>query len=90
MGEAGAEAIMPLTRGSDGRLGVQAQGAGIGGVAVTVNIQQGGAASTEVSSEQQNALGSQLGREIGVVVQREISNQMRPGGLLWKWQKGRV
>lgn len=90
MGEAGAEAIMPLTRGSDGRLGVQAQGAGIGGVAVTVNIQQGGAASTEVSSDQQNALGSQLGREIGVVVQREISNQMRPGGLLWKWQKGRV
>ncbi len=33
MGEAGAEAIMPLTRGADGRLGVQAQG---GGRAVTV------------------------------------------------------
>ncbi|MCB2116559.1 MAG: phage tail tape measure protein [Rhodobacteraceae bacterium] len=28
MGEAGPEAIMPLTRGSDGRLGVQAQGGG--------------------------------------------------------------
>ena len=33
MGEAGAEAIMPLTRGADGRLGVAAQG---GGRAVTV------------------------------------------------------
>jgi phage-related minor tail protein len=33
MGEAGAEAIMPLTRGPDGRLGVQSQG---GGRAVTV------------------------------------------------------
>ncbi len=33
MGEAGAEAIMPLTRGADGRLGVQAQG---GGRAMTV------------------------------------------------------
>jgi hypothetical protein len=28
MGEAGPEAIMPLTRGADGRLGVQAQGGG--------------------------------------------------------------
>ena len=33
MGEAGAEAIMPLSRGADGRLGVAAQG---GGRAVTV------------------------------------------------------
>jgi phage-related minor tail protein len=33
MGEAGPEAIMPLARGADGRLGVQAQG---GGRAVTV------------------------------------------------------
>ncbi len=35
-GERGAEAIMPLARGSDGRLGVI--GAGSGGTAVTVNI----------------------------------------------------
>jgi phage-related minor tail protein len=28
MGEAGAEAVMPLTRGADGRLGVAAQGGG--------------------------------------------------------------
>ena len=36
MGEAGPEAIMPLTRGSDGRLGVAAQGGGT--VNVTMNI----------------------------------------------------
>ena len=36
MGEAGPEAILPLSRGPDGKLGVRA-GAG-GGVAVTVNI----------------------------------------------------
>lgn len=36
-GERGAEAIMPLTRGPDGRLGVAAQGAG-GGVSVTFNV----------------------------------------------------
>jgi len=35
MGEAGPEAIMPLTRGADGRLGVQVQG---GGAPVTVNM----------------------------------------------------
>jgi len=37
MGEAGPEAIMPLTRGADGRLGVQAQGGGRP-VNVTMNI----------------------------------------------------
>lgn len=36
MGEAGAEAIMPLARGPDGRLGVAARGGG--GMQVTVNI----------------------------------------------------
>lgn len=36
MGEAGPEAIMPLTRGADGRLGVRAQGQGP--VNVTMNI----------------------------------------------------
>jgi phage-related minor tail protein len=34
MGEAGAEAIMPLARGSDGKLGVRSEG----GAGVTVNI----------------------------------------------------
>jgi phage-related minor tail protein len=38
-GERGAEAIMPLARGPDGRLGVVAQGAGGGGgVSVTFNV----------------------------------------------------
>ena len=36
MGEAGPEAIMPLTRGPDGKLGVR--GAGGGGSTVVMNI----------------------------------------------------
>ncbi len=38
MGEAGPEAIMPLARGADGRLGVQTSGAGARAVNVTVNV----------------------------------------------------
>ena len=38
MGEAGPEAIMPLARGADGRLGVQAAGGGRP-VTVVMNIQ---------------------------------------------------
>ncbi|MFL5035163.1 MAG: phage tail tape measure protein, partial [Microvirga sp.] len=38
MGEAGTEAVMPLTRGPDGRLGVSAAGASARPVQVTVNI----------------------------------------------------
>jgi lambda family phage tail tape measure protein len=37
MGEAGPEAILPLTRGADGRLGVASAGGG-GGSHITVNI----------------------------------------------------
>ena len=37
MGEAGPEAILPLTRGANGKLGVQAQSGGGGGTSVQVN-----------------------------------------------------
>lgn len=38
MGEAGPEAIMPLTRGSNGKLGVMASGGGAGRVQVDLNV----------------------------------------------------
>lgn len=38
MGEAGPEAIMPLARGPDGRLGVRAGGGGQRPLSVTMNI----------------------------------------------------
>lgn len=38
MGEAGPEAIMPLARGADGRLGVQAAGAGNRAASIVMNI----------------------------------------------------
>lgn len=78
MGEAGPEAVMPLTRASDGRLGVDASGLGSGtGVAVTVNVDAKG---TQVQGNDQQ--GNQLGRAISAAVQQELIKQQRPGGLL--------
>ena len=38
MGEAGPEAVMPLTRGSDGKLGVRSQGGGGSNVTINQNM----------------------------------------------------
>ena len=61
MGEAGPEAIMPLTRGPDGKLGVAASGGGGGPVSVTMNITTPDAqgfrrSSSQVAAEMQRAL----------------------------------
>ena len=58
MGEAGPEAIMPLTRGADGRLGVRAQG---GAQNVTINIQTPDVAGFQRSRAQVSA---QLARAV--------------------------
>lgn len=54
MGEAGPEAIMPLTRGADGSLGVKAE-SGRGGGNVTVNINTPDAESFRRSQSQVSA-----------------------------------
>ena len=76
MGEAGPEAIMPLRRGRDGRLGVEAANGG-GGVNVTVNVDAQG---TSVQGD--NGRAGDLGRAISEAVKNEIVAQKRPGGLL--------
>jgi hypothetical protein len=76
MGEAGPEAIMPLTRGPGGRLGVESYGGG-GGVSVVVNVDASG---SKVQGD--DARGKELGRVVSVAVQQEIIKQKRPGGLL--------
>jgi phage-related minor tail protein len=61
MGEAGPEAIMPLTRGPDGRLGVEMQGQGARAVHVTMNISTPDAAGfrrsrSQIAAEMSRAL----------------------------------
>lgn len=75
MGEAGAEAILPLKRGADGKLGVQAQGGGIGSIVVNVD-----AKGTTTEGNGPNA--NMLGKLIGNAVQAELVKQRRPGGIL--------
>ncbi|MBU2993699.1 phage tail tape measure protein [Octadecabacter sp. 1_MG-2023] len=60
MGEAGPEAIMPLTRGADGSLGVKAQGGQA--VNVTMNISTPDAAGFQRSQSQ---IAASLGRALG-------------------------
>tara|TARA_R100000655_G_scaffold7848_5_gene20898 strand:- start:5531 stop:7273 length:1743 start_codon:yes stop_codon:yes gene_type:complete len=75
MGEAGAEAILPLSRGSNGKLGVQASGNT--GTVINVSVD---ASSTDVSGNANE--GNQLGQAIANAVQNELLIQQRPGGLL--------
>ncbi|MBV4552271.1 phage tail tape measure protein [Pseudomonas sp. SWRI102] len=94
MGEAGEEAIMPLTRTAGGQLGVRAIGGGGGGggnvynfpVAVSVQTTgDGGATTTEDTT--------QLGRGIQQAAKTEaetaIARGLQPGGAIWRVINGR-
>ena len=76
MGEAGPEAILPLRRGRDGRLGVDAGGGG-GGINVTVNVD-----ATGTKAQGDDGRAGQFARAISEAVKNEIVTQKRPGGLL--------
>ena len=74
MGEAGAEAILPLSRGSDGKLGVKSQG---GGTNIVVNVDASGS-----SVEGDETEGRALGLALSSAIEAELIKQKRPGGLL--------
>jgi phage-related minor tail protein len=62
MGEAGAEAILPLKRGPDGALGVAAGGGGGGGAQIVFNVTAQDAASFRKSEGQ---IAAMLTRAVG-------------------------
>lgn len=67
MGEAGPEAIMPLTRGADGRLGVSAQGGAARPVNITMNI-----STPDVQGFQRSQ--SQIAAEVSRMLSRGARN----------------
>lgn len=89
MGEAGPEAIMPLTRTAGGKLGVQAVGGGAGdvNVGITVNVENDGTSSSSAQGDD-HAQAKQFGNLLTAKVKECIGSEMRPGGLLWKMQNG--
>ncbi|QMR80092.1 phage tail tape measure protein [Enterobacter roggenkampii] len=88
--EAGAEAIMPLTRDSAGRLGVRAQGGG--GMApiinTTVNVDAGGSVTTQTTSSG-DAMGRALAEEMQNAALQVVQKQLKPGGMIYNFSKGR-
>lgn len=85
MGEAGPEAILPLTRTADGQLGVQAAGgmssSVIAPVSVTVNTDSGGGSASSTDTEAQ---GRGVQMAIKAECEKAIQNGLRPGGSIWK------
>ncbi len=86
MGEAGPEAIMPLTRAADGSLGVRAlgTGSGAGGTSISVSapvtIQGGGAGETSTANTTTAA--QQLKGMIEKTINDWARKEMTPGGIL--------
>jgi len=81
-GEAGPEAVMPLSRDSQGRLGVKAQGGG-GDVSISIVVNEAdGSVMTQSKGEKTDAWGAIASRVRGMILE-ELNTQKRPGGALY-------
>lgn len=87
MGEAGPEAIMPLSRGSDGKLGIKSSG-GNGNVIninTSITVDKGGVQS-QTNSDSSDAMAKQLAGMMESKAKEVVMRATQPGGILW--QKG--
>ncbi|QXQ16617.1 phage tail tape measure protein [Pseudomonas tolaasii] len=91
MGEAGEEAIMPLTRTSSGKLGVMAMGGGAGAtqINVEVHIDGNGNASSTADAPGYDLFGKELATFVEQKYQELRSKDMRQGGVINNAIKGR-
>lgn len=92
MGEAGEEAIMPLTRTSSGKLGVMAMGGGGAGatqINVEVHIDGDGNASSTADAPGYDLFGKELATFVEQKYQELRTKDMRQGGVINKAIKGR-
>ncbi|WP_263146074.1 hypothetical protein [Pseudomonas sp. RIT-PI-AD] len=95
MGEAGPEAIMPLTRASNGSLGVRAMldgGAFTGGNVIQINTHitiEEGKAKSEQQTGDSDAAGKQLSALIADGARTVVFKEQQPGGSIWRLVNGR-
>ncbi|KFF47195.1 tail protein [Pseudomonas sp. BRG-100] len=92
MGEAGEEAIMPLTRTSSGKLGVIAMGGGGAGstqINVEVHIDGDGNASSSADTPGYDLFGKELAAFVEQKYQQMRNKDMGQGGVINKAIKGR-
>ncbi|WP_226501402.1 phage tail tape measure protein [Pseudomonas sp. MWU16-30322] len=92
MGEAGPEAIMPLTRTSSGKLGVLAAGGGSGtaisiSAPVTVVTQDRGSEGMQID---QQALSRNLQSQMQAVAEKAVADSWRAGGTSFRNANGRA
>lgn len=82
MGEAGPEAIMPLTRAPNGKLGVAAQGgSGVqNNVNISVSISQTGNAESDSKADSEQ--GRRIARMLDGKIIEVLVRESRPGGML--------
>ena len=91
-GEAGPEAIMPLTRTSSGKLGVMAMGGGVAGgtqINVEVHIDGDGNASSTADAPGYDLFGKELAAFVEQKYQQMRNKDMGQGGVINKAIKGR-
>ncbi|WP_439821405.1 phage tail tape measure protein [Pseudomonas sp. HLG18] len=92
MGEAGPEAIMPLTRTSSGKLGVIAAGGGSGtaiSISAPVTVVTEDRSSEGMQIDQQ-ALSKNLQTQMRAVAERVVADSWQPGGASFRRANGRA
>lgn len=77
MGEAGPEAILPLQRGADGKLGVMVAGSNGGGINISTHVSVDSNGNAKDSDN-----GAKLANLVNSAVKKVIVEEKRPGGLL--------
>ncbi|VDZ82730.1 phage tail tape measure protein [Kluyvera intermedia] len=90
MGEAGPEAILPLRRGANGKLGVVAGNAGAGNPVFnnTIIVQSDGTTSAK-SSGSNDGMSKAMMKMLDQFCQNNIAKAIRPGGQLFNAMKTR-
>ncbi|MBU4683261.1 phage tail tape measure protein [Cedecea davisae] len=90
MGEAGPEAILPLRRGANGKLGVVAGNAGSGNPVFnnTIILQSDGTATSQTSGGS-DAMNQAMMKMLDQFCQKNLVKAIRPGGLIFNAMKSR-